>query len=249
MTSDINENIDKPAGEMLNSSPGSGFMKYAELAAGKRSFFAVVNYDLITGIFGPWPGMSGFVLRRVFYRMVLNHVGKGVTIARNVTFRGAAKVSLGDRVFVDERCMIAARGKDASVVIENDVLLACNTIVRSRGGELIVGQGSSIGSNCILATDSRLVVGKDVLLGAYTYLCAGGSHKFDDKNIPVIRQSCESKGGVSVGDGAWIGAHTTVLDGAKIGAGAVVGANSLVKTELPDMSVSYGTPARIQKQR
>jgi acetyltransferase-like isoleucine patch superfamily enzyme len=55
----------------------------------------------------------------------------------------------------------------------------------------------------------------------------------------------ENRGGVNIGAHAWIGAHSTILDGVTIGAGAIVGAHSLVRDDVPPGAVVAGAPARI----
>ena len=50
---------------------------------------------------------------------------------------------------------------------------------------------------------------------------------------------------IVIGEGAWVGAHTTLLSGAMIGRGAVIGASSLVNKEIPPYAVAVGSPAKI----
>jgi UDP-2-acetamido-3-amino-2,3-dideoxy-glucuronate N-acetyltransferase len=45
--------------------------------------------------------------------------------------------------------------------------------------------------------------------------------------------------------GASIGAHSVILPGVRIGAGAIVGAGSVVTKDVPDGTIVYGNPARI----
>ncbi len=52
-----------------------------------------------------------------------------------------------------------------------------------------------------------------------------------------------------IGDGSWLGHGTVVLPGARIGRNVVVGANSVVKGELPDDCLAAGVPARVLRQR
>jgi acetyltransferase-like isoleucine patch superfamily enzyme len=50
---------------------------------------------------------------------------------------------------------------------------------------------------------------------------------------------------IVIGEGAWVGAHATLLSGAVIGRGAVIGASSLVNKEIPPYAVAVGSPAKI----
>ena len=50
---------------------------------------------------------------------------------------------------------------------------------------------------------------------------------------------------ITIGEGAWVGAHSTLLSGAVIGRGAVIGANTLVNKEIPPYAVAVGSPAKI----
>ena len=48
-----------------------------------------------------------------------------------------------------------------------------------------------------------------------------------------------------IGDDVWIGAHCTITDGVTIGEGAVVGANSVVTRDVPAYAIVAGVPARV----
>ncbi len=50
---------------------------------------------------------------------------------------------------------------------------------------------------------------------------------------------------ISIGDGAWIASCVTVLPGAKVGAGTVIAAGSVVVGEIPPNVLAGGVPARV----
>ena len=54
---------------------------------------------------------------------------------------------------------------------------------------------------------------------------------------------------VVISDDVWIGARVTILPGAKIGKGVIVGAGAVVTGEIPDYAVIGGVPARVIKYR
>ena len=55
--------------------------------------------------------------------------------------------------------------------------------------------------------------------------------------------------GIFIGKDVWIGAQCSILKGAKINNGAVIGAQSLVNKEIPSYAVAFGTPAEVKSYR
>jgi acetyltransferase-like isoleucine patch superfamily enzyme len=53
-----------------------------------------------------------------------------------------------------------------------------------------------------------------------------------------------SEGAIVIEEDAWLGAGCVVLPGVRIGRGAVVGANSVVASDVPPLHVVAGHPAR-----
>lgn len=238
-----------PAGQMLHDPSQSLMKRYSQLATGKTSMAALLRFEIITGLFSNWPGATGYFLRQKLYGGILGKIGPGVTLGRGVTIRGAANIYLGRNVFIDDNCTLDARGASATITIGDGTLLTRNSIVRSRGGALVIGKQCSIGSNCVIGTDSTIYVGDKVLMGAFSYLCGGGLHNYDNPDVPIIDQGCRTKGGIRVGEGAWLGTRVTVMDGASVGRHAIVGAHALVLDDLPDRSISHGSPAQVQRYR
>ena len=50
-------------------------------------------------------------------------------------------------------------------------------------------------------------------------------------------------------DDVWLGMGVKVMDGVRIGRGAVVGANAVVTKDIPPYSVAVGVPARVIRKR
>jgi len=74
-----------------------------------------------------------------------------------------------------------------------------------------------------------------------------GNHRFDDPTQPVTWQGFSSKGPTRIGDNVWCGAHVVVTSGVTIGERAVVGANSVVTSDVAPYSIVGGVPARVLK--
>jgi|LakMenEpi03Aug12_release.lakeMendotaPanAssembly.Ray.scaffolds.fasta_scaffold194152_1 acetyltransferase-like isoleucine patch superfamily enzyme len=78
------------------------------------------------------------------------------------------------------------------------------------------------------------------LKNSFTKIDKIETHKFTDKSKYFF---------VEIGNDVWIGANVNILDGVKIGHGAIIGANSLVTKNIPPYSVAFGVPAKIIKLR
>ena len=56
------------------------------------------------------------------------------------------------------------------------------------------------------------------------------------------------KGYTVVGNDVWIGQNVTVMPGFHIGDAAIIGANSVVASDIPPYAVAAGNPCRIIKK-
>ncbi len=105
-----------------------------------------------------------------------------------------------------------------------------------------IGRRASIGRHCLLDGRGGLSIGDDVNISSYARIITG-TH---DAMSPDFRGSLAP---VAIGDRAWLATGVTVLPGCSIGAGAVVGAGSLVTRDVEPFTVVAGNPARFVKRR
>lgn len=71
---------------------------------------------------------------------------------------------------------------------------------------------------------------------------------FERTDIPIRDQGHEA-GSIIIEDDVWIGANATILKGVTIGHGAVIGAASVVTSDIPEYAVAVGNPAKVKKYR
>jgi gamma-carbonic anhydrase len=120
----------------------------------------------------------------------------------------------------------------ANATINGDVVLGPQSsvfygaVLRGDIHEIRVGEGTNIQDNAIV----HLADEYGAYIGAW---CTIGH--------AAIIHAC------TIGDECLIGMGATILDGAKIGARSIVGANSLVpqRFECPPGSMVYGSPAKV----
>ena len=230
------------------SRQGGKLTKYQDLILGQRRLSRLILYEIIIGFCGTVPGAMGLFLRMKLYPKLLGSVGRNVTFGKDVVLRHPHKIHIGDDVVIDDHVVLDAKGQDnRGIRIGNGVFIGRNTILNCKNGDIVLEDRVNLGFNCLIFSASRVKVGADNLIAAYCYL-VGGTHQFDDPDIPVLDQQRESKG-IAIGPGGWLGAHVTVFDGTHIGRHAVIGAGSLVNRNIPDKAIAAGSPVRIIKPR
>jgi len=112
--------------------------------------------------------------------------------------------------------------------------------------ELVVGEGTKISGTCVLSAARSIVLEKQVLLARNVYI-SDHIHAYSDTGKPVLAQGLEKIAPVVIEAGAWLGQNVVVCPGVRIGRGSVIGANSVVNTDVPPYSVAVGAPARVVK--
>ena len=106
-----------------------------------------------------------------------------------------------------------------------------------------------IGDRCLIGHGSGIVghlsidIGDDVWTGHHVYI-TDQNHGYEDLTRPISVQ-LQPERPVRIGAGSWLGHGAVVLPGATIGRHVVIGANSVVRGEIPDYCVAAGSPARV----
>lgn len=152
--------------------------------------------------------------------------GRASVIEPPVRIEGERHIAIGSRVFV---------GADSWLHVEEpcDVPIA-----------LTIGDGTSISGHCVLSAAQSVRLGRDVLIARGVYV-SDHSHAFAAPGRPVLAQGLTGIAPVVIEDGAWLAENVVVCPGVTIGRGAVVGANSVVTSDVPAGAVAVGAPARI----
>jgi acetyltransferase-like isoleucine patch superfamily enzyme len=222
--------------------------KYRDLVVGRPGFAALAKYEVVVMLSQGLAGAAGLALRKVMYPWLLGSCGRGVVFGQHVVLRHPHKIHIGSHVVIDDHCLIDAKGEtNLGIRIGDGVFIGRNTILSCKNGDIQVADGANLGFNCEVFSASRVTIGRGALIAAYSYII-GGDHDFSDPAKAVIVQPRVSTG-VSIGDGAWIGAGAKVLDGVAIGDRAVVGAAAVVRENVPPGAIAVGIPARVVGSR
>ena len=116
------------------------------------------------------------------------------------------------------------------VTIEKNAVIMMGAVINIGA---VVGEGSMVDMNAVIG--ARGILGKNVHLGA----CSVVAGVLEPPSAtPVI-----------IEDDVLIGANSVILEGVKVGKGAVVAAGSVVTKDVPPGVVVAGSPARIIKTK
>lgn len=132
--------------------------------------------------------------------------------------------------FCDETAQISSNnmivGAKNFTMKEYSLLQPGGTLILT-GGKLILGRWSSIAYNVTIITGNHIPT-------------VGIPHH-KASMIHLNDRECN----IEIGDDCWVAANVTLLPGAKLGRGCVVGACALVNREVPPYAVVAGVPAKI----
>ena len=163
------------------------------------------------------------ILRSISYRTArcLHTVMKPRTFGFRRNFQGDKlhHFSLGNTTFIDH--------KDNLIIRDRVYIGHHNFIEASNGIEL--GEGVQVTDFVSITTHS-----------SHNSIRLYGRHYSDFQELKGYE-----KGPVSIGSFTFVGPHSVIMPGTKIGKGCIVKAFSYVKGEFPDFSIIGGNPATI----
>jgi acetyltransferase-like isoleucine patch superfamily enzyme len=135
--------------------------------------------------------------------------------------------------------------REGRLEIGAGTLLEPNVWITAPGDARVrIGEGTFLNIGVMVASIALVEIGSHCMLANGCFV-TDGNHRFDDPAQPVTWQGFTSKGPTRVGDNVWLGAHVVVTSGVTIGDRCVVGANSVVTTDLPPGTIAAGAPARV----
>lgn len=167
------------------------------------------------------------LLRAIWYRAVyLSWVdfGEGVVFSGPIRCTGVTgSISVGDRTLLGPNIGLAV----------------------ADGGQIHIAGDVSINQGSILSARHRISIGSGTRIGDHCSIRDADHHLSD---TPIATSGFVGAP-VTIGNNVWIGRLVTIMPGITIGDGAVIGAHSLVTRDNPANAIAFGTPASVRRQR
>lgn len=185
-----------------------------------------------------------------FSRSVKASITQGKTII--VQRHCSLDISKKGRIFLNG-CFIFGTKRVKGSKLESRLLV-------DKGGSLTVGDCSvGYGADIEVFSGAELELGSGLIFNINTTIICGdrisiGDNTFFGRDVTVrdnngghfmSRRMYKDKRPVIIGQHCWITEHSMVMPGAKIGAGVVVSANSVVTGKIPNFVMVKGDPAEV----
>ena len=154
----------------------------------------------------------------------------GLLLTKDQIIRNTKNITIGSKFGMGYNCQLFAQGDpgNAEIIIGNNVAMNFNVMINADCG-------------------GKIIIDDHVRIGPYTVMRAS-NHKFDDINSPIYTQGHEP-GEIVIEEDVWLGAHVTILRNVRIGRSSVIGAGSVVTSDIPPFSIAAGVPAKVIMNR
>ena len=154
------------------------------------------------------------------------------------------------------------KSRDESVTYIKPTLISTKNI---QVGEYTYYDGQNFTSRVTHHYDfigDKLIIGKFCQIGKNVeFIMNGANHQMNSVSTypfyifkgweqePPKKEGLPYKGDTVIGNDVWIGQNVTFLPGVHVGDGCIIGANSVVGSDIPPYSVVVGNPAKVIRKR
>jgi acetyltransferase-like isoleucine patch superfamily enzyme len=136
-------------------------------------------------------------------------------------------------------------------------LIRAEMVYEREGASIEIGNRTFIGQGLFTIAE-RLVIGDDVMVSWNVTIADHNSHslRFSERSKDVELNAFQGiklwdsvkVAPVTIKNKVWIGFGCSLLKGVTIGEGAVVGANSVVTKDVPPWTIVAGNPAKVIRE-
>jgi len=231
------------------------------MGSGKRRYFRTAWIlicrvlgdipKIIEAIIRPWPGVSGYVVRRFWYRMRFKHLGKRVRIEPNAYFFGHGRISIGDDTQIDIGTIIAA---GPSTQGKAEVHKINNPYFTLSEGEVSIGKGVHVTAGVAILGSSGVQIGDYCGLAGGTRLISTTRHhsSYKDRSRRDIyfsqgfqEHGCYLCGPIVLGDNVGVASNAVLLPGSAVLKESFLAIGAVLRQGqvIAENSIAAGAPA------
>ena len=162
------------------------------------------------------------------YKFSFKSFGKKSVLSFPFSVNGAKYMQLGKKVFVKP---------NAWFIVPDE---------KQKDTPLKLGSNIYIGRNAHFVALKSIQIMDDVLIADNVFI-SDNYHGYEDIKTPIKDQDIKFKRAVVIGQQSWLGENVCVL-AASVGKHSIIGANSVVVSDIPDYCIAVGSPAKVIKR-
>lgn len=174
-----------------------------------------------------WRAGCAFFLWKPLFRSRCVRTGKRLRLAAMPFVYGHVEIDIGD---------------DVELTGKVDIL--CGRFLEHP--RLVIGDRTGIGGGTLIAVNQEVVIEEDVRISTNCRIYDNDGHPraadLRARNAPLTARDMRP---VRIRRGAWIARDCHIMKGVTIGEGAIVGANSVVISDVPAYAIAMGNPAEV----
>ena len=156
------------------------------------------------------------------------------------------RLCIGENANLYDSFLLEYYGSDCCMELGSNTHLGKIHIIIAQGAYFKIGSRSSFeGLYAVLYESGQITIGEDCMFSQNIQVWQTDTHPiFDRKTGKRINKSRN----IIIGDHVWIGANATLLGGARIGSGSIVGMNGVTSSQFPPNVIIAGNPARVVRE-
>ena len=192
------------------------------------------------------------ILRGILLKIKLKKSKGLIFKGRRSKVKFPYKMSVGKTLIIGNNVFINALSKKGlsignNVSILDNTIIECTGVIRNIGEGLVIGNNVGFAQNCFIQVRGRVTIGNNVIFGPGVSVFSE-NHNYNDPN-KYINEQGETRKGVIIEDGVWLGSGSIVLDGVTIGSNSIIAAGSVVNSNVLPNTIVGGVPAKHIKNR
>jgi acetyltransferase-like isoleucine patch superfamily enzyme len=164
---------------------------------------------------------------------------KGIKLGKKTVFNGVPIINRypNSSIRIGDGCKFNSTKYSISIGLNQP----CAFVTMEKNAEIVIGNNSGA-SGLKIAARSKVTIGNNVLIGSGCSIIDNDAHH---SNLDKRSQNIIPKRPINIGDNVFIGMECVILKGVTIGKNAVIGARSVVFSDIPENSIALGNPCKV----
>jgi len=167
----------------------------------------------------------------------------GVTLGKSVWLAGAVDFNLGGQF----KRSLRNNGPVGRIALGDEAWIEKGAVLWAFGGSITLGRRVFIGPHAAIYGHGGVEIGEWSMVSMNAVILSS-NHRIPPMDRCMSWEADELRP-TRVGRDVWIGANAVILGGVTVGDGAVIGAGSVVSRDIGPGCVVAGNPARVLRTR